>query len=141
MVEYGKQYLNLTQQDYKVVWWKLYNAVDAKKWTNILAVIELLFCLPMANGHLEMVFSQLKLIKSNRRTCLRENTLDQLLRVNTEGPPLQKWDASGAMQLWLNDKVRRVNQKEWSTSTTAHSVEEDEKTRGQSFSLKDWLHD
>ena len=30
MVEYVKQYLNLVQDDYKVVWWKIFNSVDAK---------------------------------------------------------------------------------------------------------------
>ena len=63
-------------------------------------VVELLFCLPVSNGHLEQVFSQLKLIKVNRRTSLREDTLDQLIRINVEGPPLSKWDASCALQLW-----------------------------------------
>ena len=53
--------------------------VDAKGWTNVLAIIELLFCLPMANGRLERVFLQLKLIKNDRQTCLKEDTLDWLL--------------------------------------------------------------
>ena len=57
--------LNLVQQDYKVVWWKLFNAVDAKKWSNVLAVIELLFYLPIANGRVERVFSLMKLIKNS----------------------------------------------------------------------------
>ena len=86
MVDYGKRFLNLVQDDYKVIWWKLFNAVDSKNWTNVLTVVELLFCLPVSNGHLERVFSQIKLIKNNRRTCLRENTLDQLIRINVEGP-------------------------------------------------------
>ena len=73
MVGYGKQYLNLVREDYKVIWWKLFNAVDAKGWTNVLAIIELLFCLLMANGRLERVFLQLKLIKNDRRTCLKED--------------------------------------------------------------------
>ena len=74
---------------WKVVWWKLFNAVDAKKWSNVLVVIELLFCLPIANGRVERVFSQMKLIKNSRRTCLGEDTctLDQLLRINVEAPP------------------------------------------------------
>ena len=57
MLEYSKRYLNLVQEDYKVIWWKLFSAVDAKKWVNVLAVIELLFCLPIANGRVERVFS------------------------------------------------------------------------------------
>ena len=61
MVEYAKQYLNLVQQDYKVVWWKLFNAVDAKRWSNVLAVIELLFCLPIANGNGMLLVRTLKL--------------------------------------------------------------------------------
>ena len=65
MLHYSKRYLNLVQEDYKVIWWKLFNAVDAKMWSNVLAVIELLFCLPIANGRVERVFSQLKLIKNN----------------------------------------------------------------------------
>ena len=42
MVEYAKQYLDLFSQDYKVVWWKLFRAIDAKNWPNILGVVELL---------------------------------------------------------------------------------------------------
>ena len=86
MVDYGREYLNLVQEDYKVLWWKLFNAVDSGQWKNILGVVELLFCLPMSNGHLERVFSQLKLIKINRRTRLGEDTLDRLIRINVEGP-------------------------------------------------------
>ena len=37
MVGYGKQYLNLVQKDYKVIWWKLFNAVDVKGWTNVIS--------------------------------------------------------------------------------------------------------
>ena len=87
MVDYAKKYLNLVQLDYKIIWWKLFNAVDATQWSNILPIIELLFCLPMANGHLERVFSQLKLVKNTRRTSIREDTLDQVLRINVDGPP------------------------------------------------------
>lgn len=56
-MDYGKRFLNLVQEDYKTNWWKLYNAVDANKWTNVLKVIELLFCLPLSNGHLESPLS------------------------------------------------------------------------------------
>ena len=45
MVDYGKRFLNLVQDDYKVNWWKLFNSVDASKWSNVLKVMELLFFL------------------------------------------------------------------------------------------------
>jgi len=111
MLEYSKWYLNLLQEDYKIILWKLFNAVDAKKWSNVLAVIELLFCLPIANGRAERVFSQLNLIKNNPRTCLREDTLDQLLRINVEGPSLAEWDSTHALELWYMEKTRRLNVK------------------------------
>ena len=66
-VEYAKLYLNLVQEDYKVhvVYWKLFNAVDTKKWSKVLTVVELLFWIPVAKGQVQTVFSQLKLIKNS----------------------------------------------------------------------------
>ena len=90
MVQYAKQYLNLVQGDYKVVWWKIFNSVDVKSWPNVLGVIELLFSLPLSNDHLERVFSQLKLIKNDRRINLTEDRLDQLIQIGTDGPPIDK---------------------------------------------------
>jgi len=78
MAEYAKRYLNLVQEDYRMIWWKLFNSVDSKKWANILSLVELLFCLPMANGHVERLFSSLKLIKTDRRSCLSEDLPHQI---------------------------------------------------------------
>ena len=67
----------------------------------------LLFCHPMANGRVERIFSQLKLIKTERRTCFTIDRLDSLLQIAADAPPLSKWDASGAVQRWWGDKKRR----------------------------------
>ena len=143
MVDYGKRFLNLVQDDYRVNWWKIFNAVDAKKWTNVLTLVELLFCLPVSNGHLEQVFSQIKLIKTNRRTCLGENTLDQLIRINVEAPPLSEWDASCALDLWLQDKTRRLNRASSSRSTHSKSTTPGDNDspsgdNGSDFTLEGW---
>lgn len=119
MVEYGREYINLLQDDYTVVWWKLFNCVDANKWSNVLAIVELLFCVPVANGHLERVFSQLKLIKTNRRNSIKEDTLHHLVRINVEGPSLSDWDPTDAMQLWWRDKARRMNQHDSASSSVS----------------------
>lgn len=121
MVCYTRRYLDIVRQDYKVVWWKIFNSVDAKKWSNVLRVAELLFTLPVSNGRLERVFSQLKLIKSSTRTCLKEDTLDQLVRITVEGPPLSQWDASGSIRKWFTDKHRRLSQKPKDTQSLASS--------------------
>ena len=38
IIDYAKRYLNLVQENYTTIWWKLFNAVDASKWQNILRV-------------------------------------------------------------------------------------------------------
>ena len=142
MVEYAKQYLNLVQDDYKVVWWKIFNSVDAKSWHNVLGVIELLFSLPLSNGHLERVFSQLKLIKNDRRINISEDRLDQLIRIGTDGPPIDKWDSLNAINDWYKDKTRRVTasiRPSSSTSSTAQDPAAEENCQHeQLFSLDDW---
>ena len=127
IVEYAKRYLNLVQDDYKVIWWKLFNSPDSTKWTNVLAVVELLFCLPVSNSHLERVFSQLKLVKSERRTCLGEDRLDQLVRISVEAPVLAQWDPSSTVELWWRDKtcqlnIQDVHARPTSSSSSAQSV-------------------
>ena len=107
MTDHARRYLDLVTQDNNTIWWKLFNSTSAKNWGNILGLIELLLCLPMSNGHVERVFSQLKVIKTNRRTCLGEDRLDSLLHIATTGPPLSNWDATPAVQLWWSDKQRR----------------------------------
>ena len=70
-------------------------------------LIELLFCLPMSNDHVECVFSTLKLIKSVYHNCLNEEHLDDVVHIMVEGPLLSQSDSSGAIQLWWKDKRRR----------------------------------
>ena len=43
------------------------------------------------------MFSSLKLIKSEKRCCLSEDRLDDLLRISVEGPPLCNLDAERAI--------------------------------------------
>ena len=83
IVDYSKQYINLMQDDYKIVCWKLF---DSKKWSNFMAVVKLLFCLLNSNGWVKRVFSFLKFIKTNQRTCLKEDTFDYLMKINAEVP-------------------------------------------------------
>ena len=138
MVEYAKHYLNLVQEDYQTIWWKLFNSVDSKKWTNVLSLVELLFCLPMANGHVEWLFSSLKLIKTDRRSCLSEDHLDHLVRIKVDGPPLAEWDASAAVQLWWRDKTcRQVADTRAAPQTSSSQVDLSE-SESYTLNLDDW---
>jgi len=140
MVEYARQYLNLID-NYKTVWWKLFNAPVASNWKNVLAVVELLFCFPIANGTLERIFSQLKQIKDDAQCSLNESTLDNLLRISVEAPPLSYWCAEGALDLWFKDKKRRIEHKEkyvsrTSTKSTNDESSNDEDETGLVFDLE-----
>ena len=158
IIDYAKRYLNLVKENYATIWWKLFNAVDASIWQNILTLVELLFCLPLTNGRLERLFSQLKLIKSDRRSSLGEDRLDQLLRISVDAPPLSKWDASGAVRLWWGDKIRRPQAKgtekftrnaatsgpssssvsSTSAGPSTSSVDDDANTNNECVTLDDW---
>jgi len=87
LVDYGRSYLNIAQESIAVIWWKLFNC-PSQNWVNILSLIELLICLPMSNGHVERVFSTLKMIKAERHTSLSKDYLDHLVRIVVDGPPL-----------------------------------------------------
>ena len=99
----------------------------------------------MANGRLERVFSQLKLSKTNRHTNLGDDSLDYLVRVNVEGPPLSEWDASRAFEIWQHAKIRRVNHKD-ATSAAAATIIDDSVQRAHVDSLcvgdwEEWIAD
>lgn len=81
IVQYAKKYIDLVRNSYAHVWWKLYNCPDTLKWKNILGLVELLFTIPLSNGHLEQCFSQLKVIKSDRRSCLKEDRIKFVLKL------------------------------------------------------------
>lgn len=138
LIFYAKQYINLVQDPYRVVWWKLFNSPDAKKWVNILTLVELTFTIPLSNGHVERCFSQLKLTKTDRRASLQEDRLDHLLRIRIEGPPLEQWSASAAVQLWWSEKTRRVS----SDHTRPRKRKRPDSTCSEdetfSWSLSDW---
>ena len=95
--------------DYRAVWWRLFNA-PSSEWSNVLILVELLFSLPASNGKLEWVFSQLNVIKTNKRTSLTNESLDDLF-LTTEKLPLSEFSPDSAIDFWWRDKVRRPNQR------------------------------
>ena len=82
-------------------------------------------------GHLERVFSHVKLIKGERHASL-----------SVEAPHPSNWDTSGAVELWWHDKTRRVNTTDTratprlaSTSSAASSSDD---CTNSFFSLENW---
>ena len=92
------------------MWYKLYTALDARKWPNVTLVSELLFSLPFTNSIVERAFSAMKIVKTNRHTSLLSSTLDDLMEINVEGVELENFSPDRAVQLWWSDRTRRPNQ-------------------------------
>ncbi len=149
IVEYARQYMSIETECYKKIWYKLHVAPDSQKWKNVLALCKLVFSLPFSNGHVERIFSTLKVIKTDRRTKLLTSTLCDLLEIKVEEPPLADFDAKQAVELWWTDcqTTRRVNQaprKEYrprvtsSSSSTTTEEPSSSSTGDETETLNDW---
>ena len=78
IVQYARKYLGIEQEGYQKIWYKLHTAPDIEKWPNVLRLCELLFSLPFSNGHVERMFSSLKVIKTEEPTCSLSLSLTSL---------------------------------------------------------------
>ena len=148
VVSYAQKYLPIATDPYKKVWYTLHTCSDASKWPNILTLCQLIFSLPFSTSRVEQVFSQLKLIKTNRRTNLHNDTLHALLEICVEGHLLPHFNADAAIDLWWKScsTTRRVNQKprkeyrprvrEEGDSSSGGSDDDDEVS--QASFLDDW---
>ena len=108
ILEYACQYISL---EYRAVWWRLFHAPVSTEWVNALTLVELLFSLPSSNGVVERLLSQMKLVKTKKRSLLSNESLNHLLAITSARVPLREFSPDEAIELWWNDKVRRPNQK------------------------------
>ena len=77
-----------------------FNVLSSSEWGNaIIFLARLIFLLPSSNGKLERVFSQLNVIKSNKRTSLKNDTLDDLLVLAIDSVPLSDFCPDSAIEL------------------------------------------
>ena len=81
IILYARKYLSIGQEGYQKVYYKLHTAPDASKWPNILHLCELLFSLPFSSGHMERMFSVMKIIKTNKRPHFKSSTLSDPLSI------------------------------------------------------------
>ena len=63
------------------------------------------------------MFSSLKVIKTERRTSLKNQTLNDLLEIKVEGPPLCQFSADQAIDLWFSDGGI---ERRWKKRTSSH---------------------
>ena len=76
---------------------------------NLATLVELLLVFPVSNATVERGFSAMKRIKSDWRNRLNEETLDNLMRISIEGPPLSGFDPQVAVDFFCNTKTTRYS--------------------------------
>ncbi len=98
----------------------------------------------------------LKTIKCDKRSCLGNEALDDLLMLNTDAIPLSQFNPDRSIDLWWKHTTRRPDQSQWKdyaprrlTSSAHHSSSSDcttnnerqqteETDSSERFSMDDW---
>ena len=85
--------MQLGSQCYKI-WYPLFTCPDARRWPN-----HINFVLTV-NWKSKQMLSSLKALKTDRRTALSNDTLNDFPEVYIQGPPLSSFNADAAIKLW-----------------------------------------
>ena len=72
-----------------------------KDHTNIGTVIDLILTLPSTSVKCETAFSQLKLLKTCRRSNLSTDVLNDLMTVKLMSPPISQFQPEEGIEIWL----------------------------------------
>ena len=143
MLLYATQFISLATLDYRAVWWRLFHSPNSSSWPNVLALGRLLFSLPVSNGKLERIFSVLKLLKVDRRSSIGNETLKDLLMINTDGASMDNFNPDPSIDLWWRAKTRRPDQtkrKKYKTRAAAgqSELDSDSSNSEDNILLDDW---
>ena len=82
------------------------NPTSRALYPSMSALAQICRVIPVHTAGVERTFSQLKTQTWNR---MNEHTLDSLLRIATEGPPVKDFPVQKAVQLWAHKKNRRMS--------------------------------
>ena len=103
---------------YLDIWKRVFtNSELESECKNLLHIFEILFVMPFTNAKLERMFSRMLRMKSDWRNQLAGDHLNSLLRINEEGESLKMFNPEPTINLWFNDKVRRLTASSHRSST------------------------
>ena len=74
----------------------------SEQFRNILFVAGIVLMFPVSTACCERGFSAMKRIKSDWRSCLNTDTLDDLLRISLSGVSVHDYDTVRAVNQWWN---------------------------------------
>lgn len=80
----------------------------AALYPNLSRLASIALLLPLSTAEGERVFSGLKRVKTILRNRMKESTLENILRIQREGPPLEEFDFNKAIEVWGSKKKRRI---------------------------------
>ena len=89
----------------------MYNRVRVfEKFRYISALLEISMVMPWSTASCERGFSALNLIKTSHRSCLQHDSMDDLLHISVNCPPINKFSTDEAIELWWTaaEKKRHV---------------------------------
>ncbi len=75
--------------------------------SNILSVLDLLATIPASSAEVERGFSTMKLIKTDMRSTLTNQHLNELMLIRISTPDIDTFDPSRTVQMWWDEKDRR----------------------------------
>ncbi|XP_030219014.1 zinc finger protein 862 [Gadus morhua] len=83
---------------------------------NILHLVKIMLVLPISSAVCERGFSSVNRIKSDVRSSLHTETVEDLIRISVEGPQLEDYDARQDVKQWFSQgkRSRRPNYMSWS---------------------------
>lgn len=90
-----------------------WNEVFDDEFKKCMLLIDLLLTIPSTSVSCETTFSQMKLVKTSRRTKLQNSTLNNLLTVKLQSPDINSFQPDKSIDIWLSSalKPRKVNYK------------------------------
>jgi hypothetical protein len=102
------KYLAYNQPSWrKELSWTALNRLAGGDFSNALALIDLVLSLPAATAECERGFGLMKRVKSDWRSALATETLNDLMTVELLSPDIKEFDPTRSIQLWLADSQRR----------------------------------
>ena len=81
----------------------MYRGIFPETWK----LLNITMALPVGTATVERSFSQMKLIKTRLRSCLSDSTLEHLMKISIEGPPLTDVDLNAILDIF-KQKNRRI---------------------------------
>ena len=103
---YGKDIQNTRWQDTNKALRPL-GTVD-----KVLRVIDLILSIPATSSANERDFSVMSLIKTNRKSWLKNKTLSDLMVINRETPGIKEYNPIDDVNLWISSGMRKSRRKE-----------------------------